>query len=111
MSDHFEPFAGLMNPLRDRPAILRRKEPRKKPEKRAQRTPTWPKEDPWWLTPAERRLMPMIVEGMSAKEIAALLDLSHRTVEVLVARLRKRMDARSNVVAAVLWDRWTRSNA
>jgi DNA-binding CsgD family transcriptional regulator len=33
------------------------------------------------LTPRQREILCLLVEGRSAKEIARLLDISHRTVE------------------------------
>ena len=33
------------------------------------------------LTPRQREIIVLLVEGRSAKEIARLLDISHRTVE------------------------------
>ena len=33
------------------------------------------------LTPRQREIIALLVEGRSAKEIARLLDISHRTVE------------------------------
>jgi DNA-binding NarL/FixJ family response regulator len=33
------------------------------------------------LTPRQRQILGLLVEGHSAKEVARLLDISHRTVE------------------------------
>ncbi len=47
------------------------------------------------LTPAERQVMDLIVEGKTNKEIAAELDLSQRAVEDRRARMMKRLQVNS----------------
>nr|ACZ28637.1 two component transcriptional regulator LuxR family [uncultured organism] len=47
------------------------------------------------LTPREKEVMQHIADGKSNKEIAALLELSHRTVEVHRARLMEKMEVKS----------------
>jgi two-component system, LuxR family, response regulator FixJ len=47
------------------------------------------------LTGRERQVMDLVVEGKPNREVAALLDISPRTVEVFKARLMEKMQARS----------------
>ena len=47
------------------------------------------------LTPAERQVMDLVVEGKTNKEIAAELDLSLRAVEDRRARMMKRLQVKS----------------
>jgi DNA-binding CsgD family transcriptional regulator len=47
------------------------------------------------LTSRERQVLPLMAEGKTAKEIAAALYLSHRTVENHVANLRAKLGVRS----------------
>jgi PAS domain S-box-containing protein len=50
------------------------------------------------LTPREREVVSLLVEGKTSKEIARHLSLSHRTVEVYRARLLKKYGASSTPV-------------
>lgn len=61
--------------------------------------------NPWGLTPMHCEVLRRTVEGESAKEIAATFGRSHRTVETHHARIVERMNARSLLHAALLWDR------
>lgn len=47
------------------------------------------------LTRRERQIAMYLVEGMTSKEIARLLDISHRTVEAHRARLQDKLDAKN----------------
>ncbi|MBO9424344.1 helix-turn-helix transcriptional regulator [Labrenzia sp. R4_1] len=45
----------------------------------------------------ERQVATMLAEGLTSKEIARALDISHRTVEVHRARLMKKFNARNSL--------------
>jgi FixJ family two-component response regulator len=47
------------------------------------------------LTPRERQVMAMVVDGAANKVIAIDLDLSERTVEIHRAKVMEKMGARS----------------
>jgi two-component system, LuxR family, response regulator FixJ len=47
------------------------------------------------LTERERQVMDLVVEGKPNRDIAVLLDISPRTVEVFKARMMEKMQARS----------------
>ncbi len=47
------------------------------------------------LTPREKEVMRHVVAGLSNKEIARLLAISHRTVDVHRARIMEKMEAKS----------------
>jgi two-component system response regulator FixJ len=47
------------------------------------------------LTPREREVLDMLVEGLSQREIAARLEISPRTVEVYKARMMEKLQCRS----------------
>ena len=47
------------------------------------------------LTPRERDVLNLLVEGMSQRDIAARLDISPRTVEVYKARMMEKLRCRS----------------
>lgn len=46
------------------------------------------------LTPREREVMEMLVEGLANREIAVQLDISPRTVEVYKARLMEKLNVK-----------------
>ena len=48
-----------------------------------------------WLTPREKQVMNMVVDGAANKVIAIDLDLSERTVEIHRAKVMEKMGARS----------------
>ena len=56
------------------------------------------------LTKREKEILDLVVQGLSSKEIAQLLSLSHRTVETHRTRIMSKMDTRSlpDLVARVL---------
>ena len=47
------------------------------------------------LTPREREVLDLLVEGLSQREIAARLNISPRTVEVYKARMMEKLQCRS----------------
>lgn len=47
------------------------------------------------LTPRERQVMALVVEGLSNKEIARVLEVSHRTIDVHRARVMEKMQVRT----------------
>ncbi len=47
------------------------------------------------LTPRERQVMALVVEGLSNKEIARRLEVSHRTIDVHRARVMEKMRVRT----------------
>jgi two-component system, LuxR family, response regulator FixJ len=47
------------------------------------------------LTPREREVLDLLVEGLSQREIAARLSISPRTVEVYKARMMEKLQCRS----------------
>lgn len=67
--------------------------------------------NPWGLTPMLCEVLRRTVAGESAKEIAAALGRSHRTVECHHGRIVDRMSARNLLHAALMWDRQMRANA
>ena len=48
------------------------------------------------LTPREREISAHIVNGLTCKEVARKLSISHRTVEVHRARLMKKLQAKNS---------------
>lgn len=54
------------------------------------------------LSPREREILTQVVEGQTSKEIARLLGISHRTVEVYRARIMAKLQAQS-VLELVSW--------
>jgi two-component system response regulator FixJ len=47
------------------------------------------------LTPREQDILQQVAEGLSNREIADLLNLSHKTVEVHRAKVMQKMSART----------------
>lgn len=54
------------------------------------------------LTDRERNVLALVVAGHSSKEIARVLDISHRTVETHRTRIMQKMSARSAVDLATM---------
>jgi DNA-binding NarL/FixJ family response regulator len=54
------------------------------------------------LTPREQEVLRLLVLGWSDKEIAASLEISHRTVSNHVATIRDKLEAPSRAAAAVV---------
>ena len=48
-----------------------------------------------YFTPGELKIIPMLLEGYTAKEIAKIQEVSHRTVEEYVSILKKKLQARN----------------
>jgi DNA-binding CsgD family transcriptional regulator len=61
---------------------------------------------PGWasLTAGERRVVPLVIEGLSYREIGERLAISRRTVETHVAHVFSKLGVRSR---AELADAWT----
>jgi DNA-binding NarL/FixJ family response regulator len=96
------PWSQLLTPTQ--PVVARRvrnpdPEPRKAPD------------NPWCLTPCEKRLMDAIVEVGHYKRAAAMLGLSPKTVECYMRDIRRKMGIEHQIVAAVTWDRFIRQAA
>lgn len=47
------------------------------------------------LTPREKEVMQLVVAGLSNKQIAAELKISHRTVEIYRARVMNKLETKS----------------
>ena len=47
------------------------------------------------LSPRERNVLDQLVAGLSNKEIAGVLTISHRTVEIHRANMMRKLDAKS----------------
>jgi DNA-binding NarL/FixJ family response regulator len=44
-----------------------------------------------WLSPREREVLKMVAEGLSTKEVASELGLSHKTIECYRQSLMKKL--------------------
>lgn len=64
--------------------------------------------NPWNLTQKETQTMAAIVKVGRVKVAAQLLGVTPRSVEISVRAIRVKMRVESIVVAAVLFDRFTR---
>jgi DNA-binding NarL/FixJ family response regulator len=67
--------------------------------------------NPWSLPPREVEVMNLLIQTGLEKIVALELGLSRKTVQELVGRTRKRMGARTRLLAAIEWDRWSRKEA
>lgn len=108
------PFAGLL-PLADRPCVLapvaaRPKKPSKPQKAVKHRRAVEYVPNPFELTPSEYSVLPLLVQGYSTNEIGAALGISGKTVERHTHSARRKMNARSTLQVAVLYDRWVRAN-
>lgn len=61
------------------------------------------------LTPREREVAELMVDGWSDKEIGAALGIAERTARKHVASVVAKLDAQGRVRAAVLLDRMARA--
>lgn len=52
------------------------------------------------LTPREKEVLGLVVEGFSAKKIAIELGIAHRTVECHIEHLRMKMNSRNRAQMA-----------
>ena len=50
------------------------------------------------LTPRQRQVMDLVVQGLSSKEIAVALDISHRTVETYRLWIMEKMGVSSTAM-------------
>jgi len=61
-----------------------------------------PPADPYSLTPRERQILGMLVDGRTNRQIAKALFISHRTVGTHVSNLLAKLDARTRSEAAAI---------
>ena len=61
--------------------------------------PRVPKEDPFGLTPREREVLGLLVEGLSQRDIAGRLHLSPKTVGTHIQRILEKMGVKSRTQA------------
>jgi DNA-binding CsgD family transcriptional regulator len=59
---------------------------------------------PSHFSPRQKECMPLIIQGLSAKEIAKVLEISHRTVEDYIQVLKQKLHAKnkSDLIAKIL---------
>jgi DNA-binding NarL/FixJ family response regulator len=107
-------FASLAVPLRHRPgdangpiARLRRDEPRPGRGKRSDVA----HDNPWALTTKQARIMDLLVGLKKMPEICADLCVEAKAIESHTLVVRKKMSVATTLQAALLWDRWRRSQA
>lgn len=77
------------------------------PRRKDCRFPDYP--NPWGLAPSHCACMLLVVQDLTTKEIAAKLGMMPKTVDAHFERIRASMGTRTRLQAAVLWDRFTRS--
>lgn len=65
--------------------------------------------NPWGLPPREAQVMTGMAELGAEKVVADRLGISRKTVMELVYRAKKRIGARTRLLAVIEWDRWARS--
>lgn len=58
--------------------------------------------NPFKLTPREQQCLELIVSGLSAKEIARVMNISYRTVEFHVANMKEKMGCKNKAEMIVL---------
>ena len=88
------------------------KEPKAAKGPRSFQDPRYPKvENPWGLSPAQCKILQLMCEGYQPMEVALRTALSVKTVSTHLLRVREKMDARSGLHAAILWDRAMRKVA
>ena len=64
--------------------------------------------DPTALSPRERECAKLVRDGLTDKQIALDLGISHRTVEIHVAKAKVKLQCRNRVRLAIVVDRWIR---
>ena len=94
------PFAGLMTRTMDGTAA-----PRQRPERRIR---VW--DTPWKLVPAERRLLIALVKCGSLAVAGREIGINARSAETYAADIRKKMEAKTTLIAVLTWDRFTRAS-
>jgi DNA-binding NarL/FixJ family response regulator len=65
--------------------------------------------NPWNLTPSEERMIRAVIDDGCSKSVARALGVSDKTVTSTVKVIRNKMKVTSRVTAAVVFDRWARS--
>jgi len=65
-------------------------------------------DNPWSLSATQCFVLREFTKGMTAKEIAAALGKSPKTIEVHLANCRSAMGGVRGVQMAVMWDRFER---
>jgi DNA-binding CsgD family transcriptional regulator len=63
---------------------------------------------PMPLTTRQREVLLLIIEGLTSKQVGRRIGVSHRTVEILVAQAKDRLNAKTRAQAAVIFDRQMR---
>lgn len=123
------PWSLMMKPLRDRPGVARRKEPKPAPCEKQRPVLTLvsvrPPEktmdegvvklahtnmplDPWGLTHRQREILDLCVQGMDRAAIAEKLAISLSTTSQHLAEVRLKLDVRTTAQAVVEWHRFYR---
>lgn len=57
------------------------------------------------LTDRQEEIFGFLADGLTSKEVAKLLGISFRTVEVHILRAQERFGVHSRLQAVILWDR------
>lgn len=65
--------------------------------------------NPWNLPPREAQVMTQMADKGSEKVVADELGISRHTVNEYMTRAKKRIGARSRLLALIEWDRWERA--
>ena len=66
--------------------------------------------NPWGLTESQQQVLAAMIEHGTDKAVARVLGLQPQTVKTKMWHIRQRMGASTKVVAAVMWDRFTRGH-
>lgn len=62
--------------------------------------------NPWGLTGREQEVIGAVSAQGSSKLAARQLGLSHRTVEIYLSNIRKKMGLAHTLLVALAWDRY-----